>query len=88
MNNITELEPVRKIKKIKRQIKSIEQSIKEYTELRNLKQNYLNTLQKYKFIITINKECHQIHSDIIEFEATLGMMLGHLERLKKELKDE
>lgn len=68
-----------------RKIKKLHEYIKEYTEIKHIKQTYLNSLQKYANYHTIKIECHGLQQQIKTLDSQLADMDQKLVLLKKEL---
>lgn len=80
----TNLVPLHRGKTLNK-IKRLKQYKKEYTDIRGIKQKYLNSLQRYNTYHTINIECHRIQQEVRTLDSQLSDMDGKLLMLKKEL---
>lgn len=81
MNNIVELSRGGTLRKIKQ----LNEYLKDYGEIKNIKQKYLNNLQRHANYHTIKLECHNLQEQIRTLDIQLADMDVKLNMLKKEL---
>lgn len=81
LENVTLIERGKTLRKIK----GLQRSKKEYTAIRNIKQEYLNSLQHYVNYASINIECHRVQQELKTLDSQLSDMEVKLISLMKEL---
>lgn len=76
--DITDIEIVRKIKRL-------ETSIKRKRQILTIKETYINNLSAFQIYDTVRVECHRVNDDVSRLMFSIGMEEQTLERLRKEV---
>lgn len=84
MSNVIQFKDLQSERERQKKIKGLRLAIKDWNQILNVKENYLNSLRLFEDYASIVAECKKVYSQVIEIQSRIRSMKEQLKLLSKD----